>query len=88
MPKRDTSYDWNEPVDGTTTATEWKGMHAVGDLVQSLNPASGFIQNCNGTPYSVSGKGSPAKQNYPSYMAPDGENFRQFNAVRVVGKTE
>jgi acyl-homoserine lactone acylase PvdQ len=88
MPKRDSSYDWNEPVDGSVEATEWKGMHMVDELVQSINPASGWIQNCNGTPYSVAGKYSPSRKEYPAYMAPDGENFRQLNAVRVLSKTE
>ena len=27
---------------------------------------------------------SPKKKNYPAYMAPDGENFRGINAVRVL----
>ncbi len=88
MPKRDTSFDWNEPVDGTTPATEWKGMHMVDELAQAINPSTGFIQNCNGSPYSVSGSSSPAAKNYPAYMAPDGENFRQFNAVRVLSSQE
>ena len=88
MPKRDSSYNWNDPVDGTIAATEWKGMHMVDELVQSINPSTGFIQNCNGTPYSVAGNSSPARRNYPSYMAPDGENFRQLNAVRVLSKPE
>ena len=29
LPKRDPGYDWEKPVDGTTSATEWKGYHTV-----------------------------------------------------------
>jgi acyl-homoserine lactone acylase PvdQ len=32
----------------------------------------------------VAGNNSPDKKNYPAYMAPDGENFRGVNAVRVL----
>ncbi len=86
VPKRDTNYNynWAKPVDGTIKATEWQGLHMVDDIVHQYNPANGFIQNCNSTPFSVSGVLSPKKANYPSYMAPDGENFRAINAVRIL----
>ena len=86
MPKRDPKFDWSQPVDGSNPATEWKGFHGVSELVQVHNPASGFIQNCNSTPFTVSGPGSsPARAKYPAYMAPDAENYRGLNAVRVLG---
>ncbi len=84
IPVRNTKYNWSKPVDGTTSATDWKGLHALKDIVQMINPATGFIQNCNSTPYTVSGTSSPVKANYPKYMAPDGENFRGINAVKVL----
>ena len=84
MPKRDPKFDWSQPVDGSTPATEWQGFHGVPELVQVHNPASGFIQNCNSTPFTVSGPNSPAAAKYPSYMAPDAENYRGLNAVRVL----
>jgi acyl-homoserine lactone acylase PvdQ len=86
MPIRDKSYNWDFPVDGSTSSTEWEGMHAVKELVHTINPANGWIQNTNNTPYSVSGEMSPRPSDYPSYMAPDGENFRGLNAVRILNK--
>lgn len=86
IPVRDTKYNWNKAVDGTTSATEWKGLHPIGEIVQSINPANGWLQNCNSTPYTVAGKNSPGKKDYPFYMAPDGENFRGINAVRVLAE--
>ncbi len=86
VPIRDKSYDWSKPVDGTITATEWKGLHDVNDLVHVINPKNGWLQNCNSTPFSVAGNESPKRENYPTYMAPDGENFRGINAVRVLAK--
>lgn len=86
VPRRDIKYNWSNPVDGTSTATEWKGLHTLDEIVHVYNPASGWIQNCNSTPFTVSGNGSPKKENYPIYMAPDGENFRGINAVKVLSK--
>jgi acyl-homoserine-lactone acylase len=83
-PVRDTHYDWSKPVDGTIDATEWKGLHPVDAAVHVYNPENGWIQNCNSTPFTCAGKNSPDKNNYPRYMAPDGENFRGLNACRVL----
>lgn len=84
IPVRDIKYDWSKPVDGSITATEWKGLHKVDESVHIYNPANGWIQNCNSTPFTAAGVNSPKKENYPKYMAPDGENFRGINAVRVL----
>src|SRR5262249_23615470 len=84
MPRRDSSYNWSMPVDGTTAATEWKGVHTLDEIVHVYNPATGWIENCNSTPYSSSGNSSPQRSQYPAYMAPDGENFRALNAQRML----
>lgn len=84
IPIRDKKYDWSDVVDGSTSATAWKGLHTVKDMVHVYNPANGWLQNCNSTPFSSAGKNSPIKANYPTYMAPDGENFRGVNAVRLL----
>ena len=84
IPIRDKKYNWSQPVDGSILQTNWKGLHDVKDIVQVINPATAWIQNCNSTPYSVSGSSSPQRKDYPNYMAPDGENFRGINAARVL----
>jgi len=87
IPIRDfLNYKWDKPVDGSISATEWKGQHPIGEIVQSINPLNGWLQNCNSTPYTVAGTNSPKKENYPAYMAPDAENFRGINAVRVLAE--
>ncbi|MEP6749915.1 MAG: penicillin acylase family protein, partial [Bacteroidota bacterium] len=86
IPVRDKKYDWARPVDGSTSATEWKGLHTVAESVHIYNPANGWLQNCNSTPFTVAGSNSPKRENYPAYMAPDGENFRGINAVRILSK--
>jgi acyl-homoserine lactone acylase PvdQ len=86
LPKRNTDYDWSKPVDGTTSATEWKGYHTVNESVHIYNPPNGWLQNCNSTPFTVAGKFSPNKNEYATYLAPDAEDFRGINAVRVLDK--
>ena len=84
VPIRDKSINWGKVVDGSKKATDWQGIHSLSEIVQVHNPASGWIQNCNSTPFTVSGSSSPKKENYPAYMAPDGENFRGVNATRIL----
>jgi len=68
VPKRDLSFDWTKPLDGSNPATEWQGIHALDDLPQVLNPYSGFLQNCNSSPFTVTDEGNPAIGDYPAYM--------------------
>jgi acyl-homoserine lactone acylase PvdQ len=84
MPRRDTSFNWGLPVDGSIGKTEWKGMHTLNEIVHEINPRNGWVQNSNNTPFSVSGPESPKRENYPAYMAPDFENFRGLNLVRLL----
>ncbi|GAB3799330.1 penicillin acylase family protein [Spirosoma humi] len=86
MPKRDPKFDWEQPVDGSNPETDWKGLHPVDEIVQVRNPATGWIQNCNATPFTVSGSSSPDKGKYPTYMAPDAQNYRGINAARVLSQ--
>ena len=86
IPIRNQKLNWSKVMDGTTSSTQWKGLHDVTETVHLYNPANGWLQNCNSTPYSVAGVDSPKKDNYPQYMAPDGESFRGINAVRLLNK--
>ena len=88
MPKRNPSFDYTMPVDGTTKATDWNGLHHLNEIVQSINPANGWLQNCNATPFTVAGSNSPKANNYPAYMAPDGENGRGITAVALLSKID
>lgn len=86
IPARDPAIDWTRPVDGSVKATEWKGLHPISETVHSINPLNGWLQNCNSTPFTAAGENSPKPEAYPKYMAPDGENFRGVNAVRVLSR--
>lgn len=84
VPKRDAKFNWSEIVDGSTSATAWQGLHPLEETVHLYNPINGWLQNCNSTPFTVAGVNSPKKEDYPNYMAPDGENFRGISAVRLL----
>ncbi|MEK6780631.1 MAG: penicillin acylase family protein [Bacteroidota bacterium] len=84
IPRRNPSFDWTSPVDGSNPETEWKGLHTMEETIHLYNPAIGWIQNCNSTPFTAAGSSSPDKTKYPAYMAPDPENPRGINAVRVL----
>ena len=87
VPRRDGALDWGIPQDGSSSKIDWKGLHSVDQIVHVYNPTTGWIQNCNSSPFTVSGTSSPIRSNFPIYMAPDGENFRDRNAVRLFSQT-
>ncbi|MBV1774766.1 penicillin acylase family protein [Burkholderiaceae bacterium DAT-1] len=84
MPRRDPSFDWRRPVDGSNPRTDWRGLHPVTDIIQILNPASGWIQNTNNWPFSAAGTHSPKREHYPDYMWVYPENARGLHALRVL----
>ena len=84
VPRRDPQFDYSKPVNGSDPATDWQGVHSVDEIVTILNPANGWIQNCNSTPFTAAAEFSPKREHYPVYMAPDPENFRGIHAVRVL----
>ena len=88
IPIRDKNLNWSKVIDGSISSTQWKGLHEVNETVHLYNPVNGWLQNCNSTPYSVAGENSPKRENYLPYMAPDGENFRGVNAVRIFSKDD
>ena len=87
IPRRNLNFNWNSPLDGSVSATEWQGLHTVDEMITLLNPANGWIQNTNNTPFSAAGAFSPRAQDYPRYMANNPENPRGLHAVRVLEGT-
>ena len=84
VPRRDPTFDYSQPVDGSNPATDWQGLHDVEEIVTIVNPDNGWIQNTNSTPFTAAAEFSPKPDDYPFYMAPDAENFRGLHAVRVL----
>jgi acyl-homoserine-lactone acylase len=84
IPKRDTSFDFTHPVDGSNPATEWQGPHAIEDTITLLNPSNGWLFNSNNWPFSAAGDQSPKRENYPVYMWTTRESPRGLHAVEML----
>ena len=82
--RRDTAFDYSRPVDGSTSKSDWKSLYAVDSTIHIYNPKNGYVQSCNATPFAVSGPESPKQENYPIYMAPDGQSPRSITAIRLL----
>jgi len=84
IPRRDPRFDWTKPVDGSDPATEWNGLLSVDETPKLLNPASGWLYNCNNWPWTAAGASSPKKADFPPYVEKGGENPRGPHAIRVL----
>jgi acyl-homoserine-lactone acylase len=92
VPRRNPKFDWSAPVDGSDPASEWLGVHELDELPQVLNPAAGFIQNCNSTPFMVTDGANPRPEGFPPYMIGDGEvrnrrSLRSLEMLRAMQQT-
>jgi acyl-homoserine lactone acylase PvdQ len=88
IPRRDTSFDWTRPVDGSNPATEWQGLLAVDESPNAINPASGWVYNSNDAPWWAAGPNSPRREDYPAYVQTGGGTARGRHAVRVLENRE
>ncbi len=51
LPLRDETYDWSKRLPGNTSKTLWSAYLSFDKLPRVKNPVSGFVQNCNNTPF-------------------------------------
>lgn len=84
IPRRDPSFDWTKPVDGSNPSTEWQGLLSVDETPHLLNPKSGWLYNSNNWPWSAAGPSSPKKEDYPAYVETGTESARGLHAIRVL----
>jgi penicillin amidase len=84
VPRRSRKFDWSKPVDGSNPETEWQGFHTLDELPQVTNPPSGFVQNCNSTPYLTTTEGNPDKAKYLDYMVGDPDTARARISRRIL----
>ena len=84
VPRRDPSFDWSKPVDGSDPRTEWQGFHTPDELPHVVNPVGGFVQNGNSDPWGTTTAGNPDPRTFPSYVVRDVETARARNMRRIL----
>jgi acyl-homoserine lactone acylase PvdQ len=85
IPRRDDSFTWNQPVDGSDPRTEWNGVLGIEESPHLLNPSTGWLYNANDWPWAAAGPASPRRESYPRYIRERGnESARGIHAVRVL----
>jgi len=85
MPMRDPRVDYtSDQIDGSNPATDWRGLHAVETLPNTLNPRGGWVFNSNDWLYSAAGPDSPRPGDYPPYLDMAGESYRTIHATRLL----
>src|SRR5580704_10180378 len=86
-PIRPAGYDWSAPVPGTSSATAWKGIHPIDDLVHIFNPPQGYMQNCNVSPENMMVGSTLTPDKYPKYIynvSWDDNNPRSKRAIQLL----
>jgi acyl-homoserine lactone acylase PvdQ len=87
VPQRSPEFDWESPVDGSNPATEWQGYHTMDELPQMTDPGTGWMQNCNTSPFLLTSEGNPDSSRFPGYMVTEGDNARGLISRRILAGT-
>ena len=87
IPRRDTAFDWTEPVDGSSPATDYRGVLSFDETPNVVNPAVGWVYNSNNWPWSAAGPDSPRRADYPRYVETGAEETaRGYHALRLLAR--
>ncbi|MCA9874715.1 MAG: penicillin acylase family protein, partial [Anaerolineales bacterium] len=90
LPIRAAGYDWQQFLPGDTSETLWTEYLPFDQLPQVLNPASGFIQNGNSSPFQTTiGAENPDPADYaPTLGIETGMSNRALRALELFGADE
>ena len=84
VPIRPSGFDFSKPVPGDTSKSEWLGIHPMKDLVQVLNPSTGYLQNCNIGPDMMARGLKLDLAAYPKYISNIGPGVTGSRGRRAV----
>ncbi|HDP35854.1 MAG TPA: acylase [Candidatus Hydrogenedentes bacterium] len=85
LPVRDARYDWRGYLPGDTSDTLWSEYLPFEKIPQVRNPASGFIQNCNSTPFfTTTGDDNPDPSAYCESLGVEGPDVMTNRALRAL----
>ncbi|HEY9834393.1 MAG TPA: acylase [Stenomitos sp.] len=80
--------DWQGVVPGDTSATLWTKTHPYQDLPRVLDPPSGWLQNANDPPWTVTFPPVLNANDYPSDMAPRFMHWRAQRSAKLLMEKE
>ena len=89
IPVRNPKYEWSGVVPGNTSETLWEDVYYPWDsLPHVLDPESGYVFNCNHTPFLSSGEGdNPDFQRIPKtagFQSPESLNNRAIRFEHLI----
>ena len=79
---------WNGTINGTSSDLIWKEYHKYESLPRVINPASGFLQNCNDPPWNCTWPAVLKPGDFPPYMSPVRMGLRPQRAVNLIKEHE
>jgi penicillin amidase/acyl-homoserine-lactone acylase len=87
LPLRAEGFSWARELPGNTQKTLWSEYLSFERLPQVVNPASGFIQNCNSSPFrTTQGGENPRAADYaPSLGIETSMTNRSLRALELLG---
>ncbi len=92
FPKRDEGYDWRNFLPGNTSKTLWTEYLHFDKVPQVRNPKSGFVQNCNSSPYRTTiGDDNPKPEDFSKTLGiqpPTDMTNRALRLLELLGADE
>jgi acyl-homoserine-lactone acylase len=87
LPLRDSAFDWTRELPGNTAKALWSELLPADRTPRLVNPSSGFIQNCNSSPFrTTTGHDNPRPDDYaPSFGIETHMTNRALRALELFG---
>lgn len=85
FPKRDEGYDWQKFLPGNTSKTLWTEYLPFDKVPQVRNPKSGFVQNCNSSPFRTTiGDDNPKPEDFSKTLGIEPPSQMGNRALRLL----
>ncbi|BAY66414.1 peptidase S45, penicillin amidase [Calothrix brevissima NIES-22] len=75
---------WQGIIPGDTSKTLWTKVHSYHDLPRIVDPASGWLQNANDSPWTTTFPVAIKSDKYPPYMSSHEMNLRAQRSAKML----
>jgi acyl-homoserine-lactone acylase len=82
--KYGTYFDWNRVIASTSSKDIWNGYLTYDELPKLKNPKSGWLQNTNDPPWTVTFPRELTRDKYPAYIAPEQIDLRTERSMNML----